>query len=48
MIPAHGLAAWAELWETLHTKKAETLALNLDRKSLVLETFARLEAAARR
>ena len=47
LIPAHGLATWAELWETVHAKKAETLALNLDRKSLILETIARMQAAAR-
>lgn len=41
------LASLAELWETLAREKAEALALNLDRKSLVLGTFARLEAAAR-
>jgi DNA polymerase-3 subunit delta' len=44
----HGrLASMAELWETLAREKAEAAALNLDRKSLVLGTFARLEAAAR-
>ena len=47
VIPAHGLATWAELWETLHAKKAETFALNLDRKALILETVARMQAAAR-
>jgi DNA polymerase-3 subunit delta' len=41
------LASMAELWETLAREKAEAAALNLDRKSLVLGTFARLEAAAR-
>lgn len=44
---AHGLAYWAGLWETLQRAKAEADALNLDRKTLVLETFFRLEAAAR-
>ncbi len=48
LIPDHGLATWAELWETLLAKKAETVALNLDRKTLILETFARLQAASRR
>jgi DNA polymerase-3 subunit delta' len=42
------LASMAELWETLAREKAEAMALNLDRKSLVLGTFSRLEAAARR
>lgn len=48
LIPEHGLATWAELWETLLAKKAETVALNLDRKTLILETFARLQDASRR
>jgi DNA polymerase-3 subunit delta' len=47
MIPANGLAGWAELWETVHARKSEALALNLDRKSLILEIFARMQAAAR-
>lgn len=46
LIAAHGLASWAELWETVVREKAETLALNLDRKALVLNTLSRLEAAA--
>jgi DNA polymerase III subunit delta' len=41
------LATFAELWETLARDKAETVALNLDRKSLILGSFARLEAASR-
>lgn len=47
-IPAGSLASWAELWETLLARKAEVQALNLDRKTLLLETFARLEAISRR
>lgn len=47
IIPEHGLATWAELWETVVLKKAETAALNLDRKALILETFARMQAASR-
>ncbi|MGE0627673.1 MAG: DNA polymerase III subunit delta' [Hyphomicrobiaceae bacterium] len=47
VIPEHGLATWAELWETTLARKAETLALNLDRKILILETVARLQAASR-
>ena len=47
LIPAHGLASWAELWEAVQTKRAETAALNLDRKALLLETFARMQAASR-
>ena len=41
------LAAWARLWETLASENAIVDALNLDRKSLILQTFARLEAATR-
>lgn len=48
LIPEGALASWAELWEMIGREKAEAQALNLDRKTLVLGTFARLEAAARR
>ena len=41
------LATFAELWETVAREKAETLALNLDRKALILSTVSRLETAAR-
>jgi DNA polymerase-3 subunit delta' len=41
------LATFAELWETLARDKADTVTLNLDRKSLILGSFARLEAASR-
>ncbi len=47
LIGAPKLAAWANLWETLEAEKAVVEALNLDRKTLILQTFARLEAAAR-
>ncbi len=47
VIGAGRLAVWAELWETIAREKAVALALNLDRKMLVLETFSRIEAAAR-
>lgn len=47
LTPEANLASWAELWETVVAEKAQTLALNLDRKSLILDTFARLERAAR-
>ena len=47
LIGPHGLARWAELWETLRRAKAETLALNLDRKSFFLGTFFRLEETTR-
>jgi DNA polymerase III subunit delta' len=41
------LASFAELWETLNRDKAEADALNLDRKTLILDTFAKLERASR-
>ncbi|WP_290983995.1 DNA polymerase III subunit delta' [Hyphomicrobium sp.] len=47
LIGPERLATFAELWETLARDKADTVALNLDRKSLILGTFARLEAASR-
>ncbi len=47
LIPPHGLARWAELWEEVRRAKADALALNLDRKSLVLGTFFRIEETAR-
>lgn len=40
------LASWAALWETIAREKARVAALNLDRKSFILETFVRLEAQA--
>ena len=45
---AGSLARWAGLWETLQRSKADADALNLDRKTFVLETFFQLEAVARR
>jgi DNA polymerase-3 subunit delta' len=47
LIPEGRLASWAALWERVAAGKADAAALNLDRKSLILETFIRLEAAAR-
>lgn len=46
LIPAGRLASWAELWETIVRDKAETLALNLDRRMLILDTLARIERTA--
>jgi len=40
------LAGWAELWQTIIREKRDVMTLNLDRKAFVLETIARLEAAA--
>lgn len=47
LIGAAKLPGWASLWETLNADKATTDALNLDKKTLILQTFARLEAIAR-
>ncbi len=41
------LADWAALWETIGREMASARALNLDRRTLVLETLLRLEALAR-
>jgi DNA polymerase III subunit delta' len=41
------LASWAALWETVAAEKAEAMTLNLDRKTLILTTLARLQTAAR-
>ena len=46
LIPEGRLASWAELWETIVRDKAETLALNLDRRMLILDTLARVERTA--
>jgi DNA polymerase III subunit delta' len=48
LIPDGRLASWSELWETVVREKAEALALNLDRKMLILETLSRIGSAARR
>ncbi len=47
LIRPHALAHWAELWETLSRAKANADALNLPRRSLLLETFFRLSETAR-
>ena len=41
------LATFAGLWETLARDKSDALALNLDRKSLILASLAKLETASR-
>lgn len=41
------LATWAGLWERVAADKADTAALNLDRKALILDVLSRLETAAR-
>lgn len=40
------LASFAALWERIARDKADTLALNLDRKSLIIETITALATAA--
>jgi DNA polymerase-3 subunit delta' len=42
------LSQWADAWETISLAKADASALNLDRSLLVLETFHRLQQAARK
>ena len=41
------LATLAEVWETVAREKADAVALNLDRKTLILRTVSRLEATTR-
>ena len=48
LIPEAAPAAWAALWETVLRERDDAVLLNLDRKALILGTFARLEALARR
>ena len=42
------LPAWAALWEGILRERADTALLNLDKRALILGTFAQLEAVARR
>jgi DNA polymerase III subunit delta' len=48
VIPDGKLAVFASVWESIVREKAEYGALNLDKKTLILETLTRLEAAAKR
>ncbi len=41
------MAQWVDTWEAIGAAKADALSLNLDRNLLVLETFYRLQQAAR-
>jgi len=41
------LPQWAALWEAILRDKADADELNLDRKALIMRTFARLEAVAK-
>ena len=47
LIASGMVARWAELWETGWRNRAQTLALNLDKKYFVLKLFADLSVAAR-
>jgi DNA polymerase III subunit delta' len=47
LIPAGRLATFADVWETTVRDRAEVQMLNLDRKTLILETISRLSVAAR-
>jgi DNA polymerase III subunit delta' len=47
LIPEAKLPAWAALWEDIGRERADAALLNLDKRALVLGTFARLEALAR-
>ena len=48
LIPEARLPAWAALWEDIVRERADAALLNLDKRALVLGTFAQLEAIARR
>ena len=48
LIPEARLPAWAALWEGILRERADAALLNLDKRALVLGTFAKLEALARR
>ena len=41
------LPQWAAMWEAILRDKADADELNLDRKALIMRTFARLEAVAK-
>src|SRR5262249_43580304 len=47
LIAEHRLPVWAALWEQIVREKDDAMALNLDRKALILGTLARLEAVAK-
>lgn len=47
LIAPQTLASWAELWETIVRDKGTIAALNLDRRSFVLQTGFRMRDAAR-
>jgi DNA polymerase-3 subunit delta' len=47
LIPEARLPAWAEMWQAILRDKADAEELNLDRKALIVRTFARIEAVSR-
>jgi DNA polymerase III subunit delta' len=47
LIGRNDLSPWVETWEAIGLAKADAMSLNLDRSLLVLETFLRLQRAAR-
>jgi DNA polymerase III subunit delta' len=47
LIPPARLPAWAAMWQEILRDKADARELNLDRKALIVRTFARIEAASR-
>jgi DNA polymerase-3 subunit delta' len=47
LIPEARLPAWAEMWQAIVRDKADAEELNLDRKALIMRSFARIEAVAR-
>ncbi len=48
LIPEAKLPAWASLWESILRERADAALLNLDKRGLILGTFAKLEAITRR
>jgi DNA polymerase-3 subunit delta' len=47
LIGRNDLSPWVEAWEAIGLAKEDAISLNLDRSLLVLETFLRLQQAAR-
>jgi DNA polymerase-3 subunit delta' len=47
LVPPARQPAWAQLWQAILRDKADARELNLDRKALLVRTFARIEAVSR-
>ena len=47
LIPPARQPAWAGLWQAILRDKADAEALNLDRKALIVRTFARIDTISR-